>query len=57
MGVSPKEVVDFCKELYSTLGGRMALVVNDFDSKKSYTSYSKYHYSYNKHYQHEYYEN
>lgn len=57
MGVSPKEVVEYCKELHSNLNNKMALVINDFDSKKSYTSYSKYHYSYNKHYQSEYYEN
>lgn len=57
MGVSPKEIIEYCKELHSNLGNKMALVINDFDSKKSYTSYSKYHYSYNKHYQSEYYEN
>jgi tyrosine-protein kinase Etk/Wzc len=57
MGVSPKDVVEFCRELHSNLGSKLALVVNDFDSKKSYTSYSKYHYGYNKHYQSDYYEN
>jgi capsular exopolysaccharide synthesis family protein len=57
MGVSPKETVEYCKELHSNLGNKMALVINDFDSKKSYSNYSKYHYSYNKHYQSEYYEN
>jgi capsular exopolysaccharide family len=57
MGVSPKEVIEYCKELHATLGNKLALVINDFDSKKSYTSYSKYHYSYNKNYQSEYYEN
>lgn len=60
LGVTPKDVIDFLRELYSNLGNKMSLVVNDFDSKRSYTkysSYSKYHYSYNKHYQSEYYEN
>jgi len=57
MGVSPKDVVEYCKELHSYLGSKLALVVNDFDSKKSYTSYSKYHYRYSKNYQSEYYEN
>ncbi len=57
MGVSPKEVVDYCKELHTNLGNKMGLVINDFDSKKSYTNYNKYHYSYNKNFQNEYYEN
>lgn len=57
MGVTPKEVVDYCKELSSNLGNKMGLVINDFDSKKSYSNYSKYSYIYNKNFQNEYYEN
>lgn len=57
MGVSPKDVTDYCQELHDALNSRLALVVNDFDSKKSYTNYSKYRYSYSKEYNHDYYEN
>lgn len=57
IGVSPKDVVDYCKDLHTTLNNKLALVVNDFDSKKSHTYYSKYRYKYSKENNHEYYEN
>ena len=57
IGVSPKDVVDYCKDLHTTLNNKLALVVNDFDSKKSHAYYSKYRYKYSKENNHEYYEN
>lgn len=57
MGVSPKDVVEFTKDVHASLNNKMGLVINDFDSKRSYSTYSKYHYRYNKNYSVEYYEN
>lgn len=61
IGVSPKDSVNFCSDLYESLNGKLAIAINDFDSKLSYSNYSKYHYNYNysygREYKHDYYEN
>jgi capsular exopolysaccharide family len=57
MGRSPKEVVEFCKSLHLSLKNKLAMTINDFDSKLDYGHYSKYSYTYRKEYSHDYYEN
>lgn len=56
LGVTPKDAIDFCKEIHSTINQKFGIIINDFDSKKSYSNYSKYHYRYNKNYSVDYYE-
>ncbi|WP_320052910.1 polysaccharide biosynthesis tyrosine autokinase [uncultured Acetobacteroides sp.] len=58
MGVSPKDVVEYCKDLHLSLKNKLAMTINDFDSKLGYGYYSKYRNYYRKEYnKHDYYEN